>query len=851
MYFGMTTKSSDTKKNAMKKTLSLHFLLWVTFYGLLFLTLTTASGQTLTRGTVNGQVGTTAGKPLEFTTMMLLKAQDSTLVKGSISDVDGKYAFENVGAGRYLVAAQQIGYRKTYSAPFAIDEQQPALALPRLAMADETKNLTEVKVVAQKPFIEQQVDRTVVNVENSIVASGNTALEVLEKAPGVTIDRQNDQIQLKGKSGVIVYIDGKQTYLSQQEVSNLLKNTPSDNIASIEIITNPGSKYDAAGNSGIINIKMKKNKNFGTNGTFIIGSGYGWANNLSGARKDLPKFNTSLNLNHREGKLNLFGNYSYSNRQSYNSNEIGRTIPYNGSVTYFDQYSSRPSQSMSHSYKAGLDYFINEKSTVGVLVNGFSNDWSSVGLNNTYISDANRNLTSKPSTQIDAGNKLSNLTGNVNYKYDFDGKGHEWTIDADYVHYGGTNYNNLSTVYYGPANLPIRPNQDVRNDMPSIIDILAFKTDYVHPLKNGSKFETGLKSSFVTADNNTFYDTLYQETRQWLPDASRSNQFKYNENINAAYVNYAGKWGKLKVQAGLRAEHTHSIGTSVTLNQTVDRNYLNLFPTLFLSRQLDTNNVLNLSFSRRIDRPDYQNLNPFVFYLDPYTYSKGNPFLRPQYTNSVELTHVFKNTINTTLGFSRTTDFINQETPRQIASENITYVTPENQGNLDNINLTVSFPVVVTKWWRMQNNVNAYYQHYLTSYSGTPYEVKLLAYNLYTSNNFTISKTLSAEVSGWYNSASQYGFYRAQPMGAFSIGVQKKVMDGKGNVKLNVNDPFWLNQFRGRAVVQDIDFRVLSRWESRRIMLTFTYRFGNQNVKSERQRNSATSAEQKRAGGNN
>lgn len=818
---------------------------------LLLLCLTSAFGQVITRGTVRGRVGASAGKSLEFATLMLLKAKDSTLVKGAISDVDGKYVFENVGAGNYIVTAQQIGYRKTYTAPFAIDEQHPALELPIITLADESKNLTEVKVVAQKPFIEQQVDRTVMNVENSIVASGNTALDVLEKAPGVTIDRQNDQIQLKGKSGVIVYIDGKQTYLSQQEVSNLLKNTPSDNIATIEIITNPGSKYDAAGNSGIINIRMKKNKNFGTNGTLVLGTGYGWVNNLSGARNDLPKFNTSLNLNHREGKINLFGNYSYVNRQSSQSNEINRTIPYNGQVTYFNQNSFRPNQFVGHSYKAGMDYFISQKSTIGVMVNGFSNDWQSPGQNNTLISDSNHQLTSKAITQTYMRNLLNNLTGNLNYKYDW-GQGHEWTVDADFVHYGGKNRNDLNTQYYNVENVQSRPSQDVQNNMPSTINILAFKTDYALPTKNGAKWEMGLKSSYVNADNNTIYDTLQQETRQWLPDASRSNQFKYNENINAAYLNYAGKLGKnLKVQAGLRAEHTHSIGTSVTLNQTVDRNYLNLFPTLFLSRQLDTNSVLNVSFSRRIDRPDYQNLNPFVFYLDPYTYQQGNPFLRPQYTNSVEVTHVYKNAFTTSLSYSRTTNFINQETPRQIASENITYVTPENQGNMDNLSLNLSFPIPVAKWWRMQNNINAYYQHYKTFYSGTPYDVKIVAYNLYTSQNFTLSKTVSAEVSAWYNSASQYGFYRAQPMGAFSVGVQKKVLDGKGNLKLNINDPFWLNHFSGRAVVQDINFQVASRWESRRFMLTFTYRFGNQNVKSARQRNSATSAEQNRVGGQN
>ncbi|MBC7571958.1 MAG: TonB-dependent receptor [Spirosoma sp.] len=817
----------------------------------LLLSMTVVFAQPLPRGTVSGQVNASAGKPMEFTTMMLLKAADSTMVKGAISDIDGKYAFENVGAGRYLILAQQVGFRKTYSVPFVVDEARPAIEMPTLMMTEESKNLAEVQVVAKKPFIEQQVDRTIVNVENSIVASGNTALEVLEKAPGVTIDRQNDQIKLKGKSGVIVYIDGKQTYLSQQEVSNLLKNTPSDNIATIEIITNPGSKYDAAGNSGIINIRMKKNKNFGTNGTFILGGGYGWFPTLTGQRDDLPKFNSSLSLNHRDSKINVFGNYSYVNRQSGNATDIDRTIPFNGQTTYFQQQSYRPSQFVGHSYKAGLDYYVSQKSTVGVMVNGFVNNWQSDGQNNTLIFNDNYGLTSRAITQSYSKEPLTNYTGNLNYKYDFDGKGREWTADVDYVHYNSTNLSNLSTTYRNDNGESIRSNQDLRNRMPSTISIMAFKTDYVHPLKNGAKFETGLKSSLVKADNNTIFDTLQQETKVFLFDASRSNHFLYDENINAAYVNYAGKIGKLKFQTGLRAEHTHSVGNSVTLNQRVDRNYLNLFPTVFLSRQLDSTNVLNLSYSRRIDRPDYQNLNPFVFYLDPYTYQQGNPFLRPQYTNSVELTHVYKDAVTTTLGFSRTTDFINRETPRQIPEKNITFVTPENLGHLDNLSLNVSFPVEVAKWWKIQNNISGYYQDYQTVYSGQPYGVKLVAYNLYSSNNFTLSKTLSAELAGWYNSASQYGFYRSRPQGGFTIGIQKKVMNGKGNIKLNINDPFWLNRFRGTAVVQDINFSVASRWESRQIRATFTYRFGNQDVKAARQRQSATSVEQSRAGGQN
>jgi Outer membrane protein beta-barrel family/Carboxypeptidase regulatory-like domain len=798
-------------------------------------------------GKITGQLADAAGKPLEFATLLLLQAKDSSLVKGEISDARGVYAFENIPAGAYRVAGQQVGYRKAYSQLVTIDSAHLTIALPVLTLAEETKQLAEVQVVAKKPFIEQQVDRTVLNVENSIVSSGSTALEVLEKAPGVTIDRQNDQIKLRGKSGVIVYIDGKPSYLSQAEVSNLLKSTPSDNIASIEIITQPGSKYDAAGNSGIINIKMKRNKNFGTNGSLTAGAGYGWVYDLDGKFVNRPKVNGSLNLNHREGKLSLFGTVSAFDRQSFGSNVINRVIPYQGKLTYFDQSSFRPNTRNGLSYRAGLDYFLTKKTTIGLLVNGFTNNELTDGLNRSVLSDQTGTVTSRPTTTANERGQLLNWTGNLNVKHEFNDKGRELTADVDAVRYDGRNSNLLNTKYLNGQNQPSRPDQSLRTAMPSLIDIWAVKTDYVHPLAKGAKVEAGLKSAFVDADNNSMFDTLQLEKQVWQRDAGRSNQFQYAENVNAAYANYTGSLGKkLKIQLGLRAEHTHSSGYSVTLDQRVTRDYLDFFPTVFLSQTLDSTNVLNLSYSRRIDRPDYQNLNPFVYYLDPFTYQQGNPFLRPQYTSNIELTHVYKGAISTAISFSRTTDFINQETPVQIPEKNVIYVTPQNLGTLDNIGLTVSFPVTVTKWWTMQNNINGYYQHYNTFYLAQPYEVKFVALNLYASNSFKINKVWSAEVSGWFNTGQQYGFYKAQPMGSFDMGIQRKVLDGKGSFKLNINDPFWLAQFQGRAQVQDIDFRVQSRWENRRVSLTFSYRFGNQNVKAARQRDSATSGEQGR-----
>lgn len=797
--------------------------------------------QPVSKHTISGQLKTADGKPIEFATILLVKAADSTkLVKGAISDNAGAYTFENVAPGQYRVGAQQVGYAKTYSVPFAVETGQTTVTVPALTMSEETKSLSEVKVVAKKPFIEQQVDRTVVNVENSIVASGNTALEVLEKAPGVTIDRQNDQIQLKGKSGVIVMIDGKQTYLSVQEVSNLLKNTPSDNIEKIEIITNPGSKYDAAGNSGIINIKMKRNKNFGTNGTAIVGAGMG----------RFEKTNASLNLNHREGKLSAFGSVNARYGRSFQENEINRVIPFGGRVGYFDQESYRINYSRNLNVRAGLDYSLSKKSTLGAVVTGFSSLWAQPnGINTNTIQDENRQVTLVPVTNVRTSNRWQNLTGNVNYKYDFDGKGRELTADADYSRFLADNMTDMTTSFFNAAGQTVQPQQKLRNPMDATIDIRAAKVDYVHPTKKG-KFEAGAKSSLVTTDNDTrFFDIV--DGRE-VVNVRQTNRFRYNENINAAYANYAAKLSrKTSLQTGLRLEHTHSEGNSVTLNRVVTRDYVNLFPTLHVSQQLDSSNVLNVSYSRRIDRPSYQDLNPFRFFLDKYTYQEGNPYLRPQLTHSVEVTHVFKGAFSTALGYSRTNDIIMREIPGQNPEDSTTYVMSQNLKLQQNANLTLSFPIPVRKWWMMQNNIAFTYTNIHADYRGAAINVDAFAYNIYTSNSFTLNKTLTAELSAWYNSPNIYGLFTSRPQGAFSLGVQKKVMEGKGTIRVNVNDPFWMNRFQGSTKYQDIDLRVRARWESRVVRATFTYRFGNQNVKAARQRQSATSAEQSRAGGNN
>jgi len=777
------------------------------------------------KGKITGEVKESTNKPLPFATVLLLHAKDSTLAKGAISSESGNYEFDNVALGRYLISATMVGYQKAFSAIFELNEGQAPLTIPSLLVAENTQTLQEVKVVTKKPFVEQQIDRMVVNVENNIGSAGGTALEVLEKAPGVTIDRQNDRLQFKGRQGVMVMIDGKLQQISMQDLMNILQSMPSDNVEKIELISNPPSKYDAAGNTGLINIVLKKNKNFGMNGNYTLGAGYG----------KYEKLNGSLGLNYRNAKYNAFGNVSVFHGRFQNTQDIDRTIAYQDQITYMDQNSPRIGNPQNLSFRGGVDFFVSPKTTIGVLATGFLNQFKMNGISKTDFRDKTETLTSRFETNTYNHNQLNNYTANVNLKHDF-GKGRELTADADYSVFDGNSGNDLYTTYYSPSN--VETSKDIfRNIMPSDIQIAAAKIDYIHPLKKG-KIETGAKSSYVSTDNDMHFEK--QIDNVWVLDPTRSNQFIYKENINAAYVNYSAPLNKkTQLQVGLRAEHTHSQGNSVTLNNVVERNYVNLFPSVFVSRTLDTNNVINVSFSRRIDRPNYRNLNPFQFFLDPYTFQEGNPNLRPQFTNSFQITHVFKGAFSTTWGYSRVNDVIADQIPKQIASENKTYVTTENLDHQDSYNLTLSIPVNVKKWWTMQNNISAFYNRYRSFYYGANLDLGQFGATVFMTNNFTLPKGYTAELSGFWNSPTQYNLLQAKAQGQISAGFAKSLWNRKASFRVNINDIFFMNRFAGTVKYQDLNFRVYSRWESRQVRVSFTYRFGNQNIKAARQRSTS------------
>jgi hypothetical protein len=814
------------------------------------------------KGRVSGNLFDEKRQPMPFANVLLLKAKDSTLAKGAMADANGQFLFEQIANNQYIVAVTTVGYNKFYSPKFTISDENLEVKLADIQLAQATQALKEVTVSAKKPLLEQQADKLVMNVENSIVNSGSTAMEVLQRAPGVSIDN-NDNISLKGKQGVQIFLDGKPTYMSQEQLVNLLKNMNSDQIEKIEIITNPSAKYDAAGNSGILNIITKRNKNFGTNGSLTLGGGVSFPPELEfgDVKGNLPKGNFNLNLNNRKGKLNTFGNLSGRYNQNFNINTISRNL--DGRT--IDQNAFRPMQSYSSSIRAGLDYFATKKTTLGILLNANVGEWMTRGVaeNVSYIKNGNI-VESSPNTTLRPYRNWQNLTFNTNFKHAFNDKGKEFTADFDYSVYDNqSTERGMITRFLNAQGEQIGSPLTITSDIPNVYNIYAIKADYTNPIpKANAKLEFGAKSSFVNSDNNI------QFFNNGNLDLGRSNHFIYNENINAAYGNFSKKLNdKWNLQTGLRVEHTRSKGESKTLNEGREREYVNLFPSVYLTHTLNKKNQLNFNYSRRIDRPDYQSLNPFINFLDPYTYELGNEYLRPQLTHSIEASHTFQQAFVTTIGYSYTNDFMTQIVKNainepvileklkkynyssEIDPNKISFAIKENIGSKQNYNLALSFPVPVKKWWTMNNNFTIFRNEYRGTLLGENINVGNTAFNFFTSQNFTIKKGWTAETSMWYNSKNIEGVMQANAMYAINAGLSKSFWERKGSLRLTVNDIFATARFSGLMNFGGVDLTLKNRWDSRQVRLNFTYRFGNQNVKASRNRQTATSAEQRRVGG--
>lgn len=805
-------------------------------------------GQTTLSGTVLDE----KGNPMPFATVSLLNAPDSTeasgrLVKGMATDGQGLYSFGNVRAGRYIVRATAVGYQKGHST--FVDVTTTPADVPAIQLTESTGKLDEVQVTAKKPFVEQQLDRMVVNVAQSIVGSGSTALEVLEKAPGVTVDYQNERLQMRGREGVIVQIDGRQTYLSQQDVLALLRSMSSDNIETIELITNPGARYDAAGNSGLINIRLKKNTNVGTNGTVSVAGGSGRYDRERG----------SLQLNHRTTKLNLFGSYSLNRGGNYWDFVFDRSQADPSAVDPSRRNIVRQTTHLlfrdtGQNAKVGLDFSPTNRTTIGLVWTGLWSDHHERGpadaaFRRTETGPIYLQTHTQKTYDIVSQNQIVNL----NLQHTFGEKGGQLgygqlTADVDWGHFSRQYANSLLTETRVATDGALLPVGGLLLTQPTTIDIRTAKADYSRLLKNDWKLETGLKTASVKTDND-FTVRIGTRTEgqlgQLRKDESQSNWFQYTEQVNAIYGSVSGKVAqKIDVQAGLRAEHTHSVGHSLTLNQRVERNYLKWFPSLFVTHPLAKGQTMTLSYSYRIDRPNYQTLNPARGYVDPFAFNIGNAYLRPQFTHSAEGKYALKNNVFVSAAYTQTTDLIFFTI--HAVEGNKTYVTFENLGRMQGSTLTLGVPLTVAKGWQLQTNWLGYYNRFRYEYEGKLLRMQNVSARLNASNTLTLGKGWTAELNGWVNTPAVNGIWTTPCIGSLDMGVQKGI-GAALKLKLSGQDLFHTNRFIPSGNVPGYRSTTRLTFDTRLVMLNLTYNFGNQQLKSERQRRTASDEETRRA----
>ena len=775
---------------------------------LLFTAMATAQNA----GKVSGSI-ISKNEKISGATISLLRGKDSSVVKLSVANKEGVFAFEQIKDGKYLVSVTATGHQKSYSNIFELNAEQQTVQIPAINLNPVSKSLSDVAVTARRPLIEQKIDRTIVNVDASITNIGTSALEVLEKSPGVSVDRDG-KISLKGKEGVLVMVDGRPTQLGGADLANLLRNMSSNQLDQIEIMTNPPARYDASGTSGIINIKTKKTITAGTNGSV----------NIAYSQGRYPKTNEGFNFNYRNGKINLFTNLSHNYQKRYSVLNIDRNI-FNSNTNeidnIFNQQADRISKGNSYSAKVGLDFFATKKTTFGAVVNLNSRQMSSPNSNITRISTAAKELESVTKALVNSNGDWNSFSSNLNFRTLLDKKGKELTADLDIVKHASENDLFMVNSYTDAAGNPYRKADTLSGFLPQDINVYSGRIDYLHPIKKDSRFEAGIKSSVVRTDNNASYDSI--QNGATIHDFARSNHFVYEENINAAYVNLSTPLSKkITGQFGLRLENTNAKGRQRTTGENFDRHYTQLFPTAYFQYKANEKNNFGANFSRRVNRPSYQSLNPFIRFIDRYTFSQGNPNLKPSISKNVEISHSWKNQVTTTLNYTHIKDIIH-EVIQQKGQD--AYNMPANVASLKQFGISVNANTTINKWWTSNININAFRDHYIGIINNAPIDQTANSFVINGTQQFKINKTLTAELNGRFRNGWLEGVLRTTPVGFIGAGLSQQILKNKGVLRLTARDIFHTQKLKGVTRYGNVDVEMRQSSETRIVTIGFSYNF--------------------------
>lgn len=787
--------------------------------------------------TISGTVKDIGNEVLPGATVRLLLAYDSTFIKGEITNGSGKFQFAGLESATYLLNITALGQKKFISVPVTISELHPEILLPAIILIPaKSIELKEVTVKAKKPLIEQEMDKTVVNVESMISSATSNTMEVLEKSPGVSVNNSGE-ISLNGKSGVMVLIDGRSTYMSGQDLAAYLKSLPGGLLDKIELIDNPSAKYDAAGNA-VINIRLKKSRTGGLTGSVSAG--------LTQGR--YARSNDGLNLNYSRRKVNLFANLGYSYEKNYSLDTYDRRF-YNASadlISTVNLVNDQIYKNRGFNANFGLDFAATSKTTYGLIVNLNGNKRNGVLDYQTRNYNAQGMLTSTGSGSTVGGDKRANTGFNLNLIHKFNTAGREFSADANYLHYNSKANQLLQNLTFLPDG-ELAGKSDFVYLIPSDINIYTAKADYVHPMKKQAKLEAGFKSSLI--DNENVFDFYNVGNGGQTIDNSQSNHFKYRENINAVYVNGQKSWKRFGAQLGLRVENTQAhgeqLGNEEVQGSSFSKQYTGLFPSAFVSYKLDEKgkNTLGLMAVRRISRPNYQLLNPFLFLSDQYTYNSGNPDLNPQYQNRLELKYQNKQLLNMGLSYNKFTSTL--FTTTQII-DSIFINRPDNiaGGFMVLLNTTVS--ASPTKWWYTNTTLRLSRMGLKGKVYTENMNFKTNVARLELNNYFTISKTLSADLGGYYASRDLNGQAVTSGMCRLNASIQKRIWNGKGSIRLSFDDIFHSWVYHNKSIsLRQAEYLQTNTTDTQRIGAAFTYRFGKDTFTRKRRHNNNASDEEK------
>jgi hypothetical protein len=782
-------------------------------------------------GSITGAVKDMNAQKLHAATIYLNRATDSVLVKTTIAD-SGRFQFTNIPAGTYRITVTNVGFRKHVSEPFTITPEQPALVLPEITMIQADRNtLQDVTVFGRKPFIEQKIDRTVVSVDQMISAAGTNAFELLEKLPGVGIDFDGN-VSLKGKSGALVFVNNKPTLLSAADLAGYLKSIPSGTLDKVELISNPPARYDASGTGGIINIILKKNTQEGFNGSTNISYGQGM----------YEKLNASVNTNYRVNKLNFYANVGASESKDFERSR--KTRAYRGPgetvTSRFLQEGFSRFDKTSFSGRVGLDYLHSKNTTWGIVLNGSIRPSADLGGNTTFLQGKNFELDSSVIFRNNSDNEWRNGGVNVNMLHKFRKAGNEVSFDADYATYKTVSDQVFDYLYYDGGN-SFKDQNSLLGYLPRNIDIYSARLDYQLPLNNGIHLETGLRSSFVNTDNRADY--FIRDNGITTPDYENTNTFRYDENINAAYIS-ANKsiTRRLEIKAGLRVEQTlakgHQLGNAIKPDSSFKRDYVNLFPTAFIAYKFDSvdKHQVVLSYGKRINRPSYQSLNPFLSFVDRYYQEAGNPFLNPQVSQVLEVTYTYNRFLNASVFYDYVENTFNRV--MELSGTNTFINRPANIGKITNLGVLVTADINPAKIWNLflYNEVGR--KSVKSVFNGINVDTAIYFYSFQFRNSFTLKKGWSMELNGFIASRDFTGQFVVRPQGELSAAIQKRFK--RSSLTISARDILYTRISRGTILnIPDVDATFDNRRDSRVITASFNYRFGKVNNRGRNRRSSA------------